>query len=319
MPATAVVFAYHDVGVRCLSVLLEHGLRVRLVFTHRDDPGENVFFQSVERLAAEEGLEVDTTDDPGEKLLRVARLSPHFIFSFYYRRLLPAALLQCARVGAYNMHGSLLPRYRGRAPVNWAVLRGERETGATLHEMVARPDAGRIVEQQAVSNGENDTAGEVFARVTDAAEVVMRRALPRLLDGTAEPREQDLSLGSYFGARRPEDGRIDWSWIARSVHDLVRAVAPPYPGAFTTWNGRSVRILRTWWGELPGELPAAPGPGAVAACAGRTFVACGDGRWLEVLAAEIEPGVTLQGPGLAERLAGAGFGEGAPRMGESAP
>jgi methionyl-tRNA formyltransferase len=314
MPATAVVFAYHDVGVRCLSVLLEHGIRVRLVFTHRDDPGENVFFQSVERLAGEQGLEVDTTDDPGEKLLRVARLSPHFLFSFYYRRMLPTTLLECARVGAYNMHGSLLPQYRGRAPVNWAVLRGERETGATLHEMVAKPDAGRIVDQQPVPIGENDTAGEVFARVTDAAEVVLRRALPRLLDGSAEPREQDLSLGSYFPARRPEDGRIDWTWTARSIHDLVRAVAPPYPGAFTAWEGRTARILRTWWGELPSALAPRAEPGAIAACEGRAFVACGDGRWLELLAAELEPGTVLEAPELAARFVG-----GARRMGQSAP
>jgi methionyl-tRNA formyltransferase len=318
MAPTAVVFAYHDVGVRCLSVLLEHGIRVRLVFTHRDDPGENVFFRSVERLAAEQGLEVDTTDDPGEKLLRVAKVAPHFIFSFYYRRMLPAALLACARVGAYNMHGSLLPKYRGRAPVNWAVLRGERETGATLHEMVEKPDAGRIVDQQAVPIGENDTAAEVFARVTDAAEVVLRRALPRLLDGTAQPREQDLSLGSYFGARRPEDGRIDWNWSAHSIHDLVRAVAPPYPGAFTTWRGGTARILRTWWGGLPAELPRAGEPGSVAACSARAFVACGDGSWLEVLSAELEPGIALQGRELAERFAeGAGFGERASSVGES--
>lgn len=320
MAASAVVFAYHDVGVRCLSVLLEHGLRVRRVFTHRDDPRENVFFGSVERLAAEEGLEVDTTDDPGEKLLQVAKIAPHFLFSFYYRKMLPAALLQCARVGAYNMHGSLLPRYRGRAPVNWAVLRGERETGATLHEMVEKPDAGRIVDQEAVPIGENDTAGEVFARVTDAAEVVLRRALPRLLDGTAEPREQDLSQGGYFGARRPEDGRIDWTWTARSVHDLVRAVAPPYPGAFTTWDGKPARILRTWWGEIPAALGPASEPGAVAAHDGRAFVACGDGRWLEVLEAELDPGQALRRPGLAARIgASPGFGGRAPRMGQSAP
>jgi methionyl-tRNA formyltransferase len=312
MAATAVVFAYHDVGVRCLSALLDHDIRVRLVLTHRDDPGETVFFGSVERLATEHGVEVTTAEDPGEQLLRVAKAAPHFIFSFYYRRMLAPALLACARVGAYNMHGSLLPRYRGRSPVNWAVLRGERETGATLHEMVDKPDAGRIVDQEAVSIGENDTAGEVMARVADAAEVVIRRALPRLLEGTAQPREQDLSLGSYFGGRRPQDGHINWHWMSRSIHDLVRAVAPPYPGAFTTWKGKPARILRTWWSELPAGLPAAEPPGAVAAHDGRAFVACGDGRWLEVLEAELAPGETFRGPGLAVR-----FARGGSRMGES--
>jgi methionyl-tRNA formyltransferase len=316
MAATAVVFAYHDVGARCLGVLLEAGVDVRLVVTHEDDPGENVFFASVAGLARARGIEVATPGDPNEPAFveRVARLAPDFLFSFYYRRMLSPALLTAARRGAYNMHGSLLPKYRGRAPVNWAVLRGERETGATLHEMVAKPDAGRIVDQDAVAIGENDLAVEVFARVTDAAERVLRRSLPALLDGSARPQAQDLASGSYFGGRRPEDGRIDWTQPARAVHDLVRAVAPPYPGAFTTWEGRPARILRTRWGELPAGLPAASSPGAVAAAAGRAFVACGDGRWLEVLSAELGPGVAQERAALAARFAG-----GASRMGESKP
>jgi methionyl-tRNA formyltransferase len=245
---------------------------------------------------------------------RLAALAPDFLFSFYYRRMLSPAVLATARRGAYNMHGSLLPRYRGRAPVNWAVLHGERETGATLHEMVARPDAGRIVDQEAVAIGENDIAVEVFTRVSAAAETVLARALPALIDGTARAREQDLARGTYFGGRRPEDGRVDWARPARAVHDLVRAVAPPYPGALTTWEGRPARILRTWWGELPGGLPAPRAAGDVAAVGDRVFVACGDGRWLEVLEAELDAGPVLRGAALAARFAGR-----ASRMGQSAP
>ena len=289
MTATAAVFAYHDVGARCLGVLLDHGVDVRLVVTHRDDPGENVFFASVALIARERGLEVETPDDPNtpEFVKRLQAIAPDFIFSFYYRRMLSAAVLGAARRGAYNMHGSLLPRYRGRAPVNWAVLRGERETGATLHEMVAKPDAGAIVGQEAVPIGDNDLAIDVFRRVTDAAETVLRRALPALLDGTARPVQQDLAMGSYFGGRRPGDGRIDWARPAREVHDLVRAVAPPYPGAFGELEGRPVRILQTWWGEVPSRLPPHASPGSAAKLDGRTFVRCGDGRWLEVLRSEI--------------------------------
>jgi methionyl-tRNA formyltransferase len=314
MAATAVVFAYHDVGARCLVALLDAGVDVRLVVTHEDDPGENVFFASVAALARARGIEVATPADPNAADFagRIARLAPDFLFSFYYRRMLSPALLAAARRGAYNMHGSLLPRYRGRAPVNWAVLRGERETGATLHEMVAKPDAGGIVDQESVAIGENDLAVEVFARVTDAAERVLRRALPALLDGSARPRAQDLASGSYFGGRRPEDGRIDWTQPARAIHDLVRAVAPPYPGAFTTWGGREVRILRTWWGELPPGLSQASLPGAVASAGGRAFVACGDRRWLEVLEAEVVPGLREERAALAARFAGCGS-----RMGQS--
>jgi len=285
--ASAVVFAYHDVGVRCLSVLLAHGVDVRLVVTHRDNPDERIWFASVERLARRQGLEVLVPEGVDEALhTRVAAIAPDFIFSFYFRSMLPMPLLALARRGAFNLHGSLLPRYRGRVPVNWAVIRGERETGATLHHMAARPDAGDIVDQMAVPILPDDTAGEVFAKVTVAAEIVLDRSLPALLAGTAARRPQDLPAGSYFGGRRPEDGRIDWSRPASEVHDLVRGVAPPYPGAFTDIGGTRVRVLRTR--RIPHEdVPSSRCP--------RLFLrddhilaACGDGRLLELIELEAD-------------------------------
>ncbi len=285
MGASAVVFAYHDVGVRCLSVLLAHGVRVPLVVTHADDPRENVWFGSVERLARETGLEVAVADDADAALAgRVRALAPDFIFSFYFRRMLPAAVLAHARRGAYNMHGSLLPRFRGRAPVNWAIVRGARETGATLHEMVAKPDAGAIVDQQAVPILPEDTALDVFRKVTVAAEIVMDRALPGIVAGTARPVAQDLSRGEYCRGRRPEDGRIDWSRPAREIHDLVRAVAPPYPGAFATLEGRALRVLRTR-SPHPG---AEPGPARLIAGSGGLAAHCADGGILPILACELD-------------------------------
>ena len=272
MPARAVVFAYHDVGVRCLSVLLAHGVDVQQVVTHRDDPRENIWFGSVERLARERGIAV-AHDEPPD-------FATDFIFSFYFRHMLPAAVLARARRGAYNMHGSLLPKYRGRVPVNWAVLHGERDTGATLHEMVAKPDAGGIVDQMAVPILPDDTAHDVFRKVTVAAEIVLDRALPAILDGSAKPRAQDLSSGSYFGGRKPEDGRIDWSRAAREIHDLVRAVAPPYPGAFADIGGRTLRVYRT---RMLGEAAAAtPGP-VVTETAEGLVARCGDGKLLRIL------------------------------------
>jgi len=156
----AVVFAYHDVGVRCLKVLLARGVRVSLVVTHEDNPNENIWFASVAETCREYGITFVTPEDPNSaKLLsQVQAAKPDFIFSFYYRHMLPVSLLNEARYGAYNMHGSLLPKYRGRVPINWAVLHGETETGATLHEMAAKPDAGAIVAQTAVPiqlNGRN--------------------------------------------------------------------------------------------------------------------------------------------------------------------
>jgi methionyl-tRNA formyltransferase len=245
MSARAVVFAYHDVGVRCLSVLLAHEVDIALVVTHRDDPRENIWFGSVEKLAREHGLPVAVPDDPAEVLLPVRAATPDFMFSFYYRHMLPPQLLSLVRRGAYNVHGSLLPKYRGRVPINWAILHGERETGATLHEMVEKPDAGGIVDQLAVPILPDDLAIDVFRKVTTAGEIILDRSLPSVLDGTAKASPQQLSRGGYFGGRKPEDGRIDWSQPARRIHDLVRAVAPPYPGAFTELSGARLRLLRT--------------------------------------------------------------------------
>jgi len=296
----AVVFAYHDVGCRCLGVLLERKIEVPLVVTHRDDPKETLWFGSVAALSRARGLEVATPDDPNdpEFVARVRGLDPDFLFSFYYRSMLGRPLLAVPRRGAYNMHGSLLPRYRGRAPVNWAVLHGETETGATLHEMVEKPDAGRIVDQEAVAILPDDLAVEVFGKVTGAAERVLARSLPGLLDGSAALRAQDLSRGSYFGGRKPEDGRIDWSRPARRIHDLVRAVAPPYPGAFTEFEGRRLRVLRTRL--LPRRDPA----GAQAflqAEGGRCLAACADGGVLELLELELD-GEPLSAQEFAHRI-----------------
>ena len=233
----AVVFAYHDVGVRCLGVLLEAGVEVSLVVTHRDDPGEQIWFASVAELAARHGIETLFPGDPNssEMLARISGLQPEFIFSFYYRRML------C------------------------------------------------IVDQQVVPSGPDDQAVEVFRRVTDAAETVLRRSLPGLIDGSAVLKPQDLAQGSYFGGRRPEDGRVDWHQSAQSVHNLVRAVAPPYPGAFCDIAGVRVRILRT---RLePVRQARAGGPGLYRED-DQWFADCGDGKVLRLLELDAE-GVAL--------------------------
>ena len=243
----AIVFAYHNVGCRCLSVLLAHGVEVALVVTHRDNPKETIWFNSVAELAALHGLTVITPDNPNtpEVVEQIRALQPDFYFSFYYREMLKRELLEIPKLGALNMHGSLLPKYRGRVPVNWAIIKGETETGSTLHYMTEKPDNGDIVAQQAVPILPNDTALEVFQKVTVAAEMALDHCLPDLLAGKAQAVKQDLSLGAYFGGRKAEDGVIDWSQDAQSIHNLVRAVAPPYPGATTQLMGKSLRILQT--------------------------------------------------------------------------
>jgi methionyl-tRNA formyltransferase len=278
----AVVFAYSEVGVRCVRELLAQGIDIRILFTHEDDAAESQWFGSVRQLAEAHGVRVEAPEDPNtvEWLAEGRRARPDFVFSFYYRHLLNAAWLAIPKRGALNMHGSLLPKYRGRAPVHWAIIHGESLTGASLHYMVEKPDAGALVDQQAVPILDNDTALEVSLKLADAAQQVLARSLPKLIAGNAAARALDLDKGSYFGRRGPEDGRIDWRQGARAVHDLVRAVAPPFPGAFTEVNGCRLAVLETRVDPEPARHRAqAP---CLYAVDGRWYADCVDGRRLEI-------------------------------------
>ena len=283
MAARAVVFGYGDIGVRCLGVLLDAGVEVPLVVTHRDDPDELRWYGSVADFCRSRQLPFLESPSNAEIEKRVAPLRPDLIFSFYYRSMLPPSVLALARLGAFNLHGSLLPKYRGRAPLNWAILHGEKETGVTLHAMVEKPDAGGIVDQQAVAIGPDETAVEVFRKMVGAAEAVLRRSLKDLMHGKARLRPNNVSQGSYFGRRTPEDGRIDWSKGAREIHDLVRAVAPPFPGAFCDFQSRRLQVSRTRI-EQDRKPPAGElGPYQEG---GQWFAACGDGKVLRLIEVE---------------------------------
>ena len=209
-------------------------------------------------------------------------LHPDYIFSFYYRNMIPAEILACAKIAALNMHGSLLPKYRGRAPVNWAILHGETKTGATLHVMEMKPDAGDIVGQAEVDIGPDETATEVFTKVSQAAVKVMNTVLPQLIQGNVPRKANPLSQGSYFGGRKPADGQIRWDQTAFEVHNLVRAVAPPYPGAFTDWQGQTMIVARS---SLTGPFPEKLDLGAcgIQVVDNRVFGICGDHTVIEIL------------------------------------
>lgn len=243
------VFAYSEVGWRCLRTLAESGADIRAVFTYEDDPGENTWFHSVKDLAVTNGLPVFTPEGVKDaKTLKLLKeLAPELVFSFYYRHILPEEVLCLPRLGAFNMHGSLLPKYRGRACVNWAIIKGESETGATLHWMTPQADEGDMVAQKRVPIGEKDTARDVMLRIAEAAEELIRENLHLLEAGKASRTPQDHDAATCFGGRRPEDGLIDWNAAAKDIANLVRAVTRPYPGAFSYLKGKKVFI----WEAVP--------------------------------------------------------------------
>ena len=279
----AVVFAYSEVGLRCVGELLSQKVEIPLLFTHADDPAENRWFGDVLSFAQAQGVRVVTPEDPNtaDWVAEGRRAAPDFVFSFYYRHLLKAAWLAVPRRGALNMHGSLLPKYRGRAPVHWAILRGETVTGASLHYMLEKPDAGALVDQESIPIRDNDNALEVSLKVAGAAQRVLHRTLPKLIAGTAAHQPLDLAAGTYFGRREPKDGRIDWRQSARTVHDLIRAVAPPFPGAFTDVNGCRLAVLETRVDDQPPRHPAAAP--CLYADDDTWFADCVDGRRLKIL------------------------------------
>ncbi len=283
-----VVCAYHNVGYRCISELLRLGAKIELIFTHEDSPTEKIWFASVRKLADQHGIPYLTGDiSLPENVELVRKIAPDFIFSFYYRNMIHPQVLDIPRLGALNLHGSCLPKYRGRVPVNWAVINGESETGATLHYMVEKPDAGDIVDQEKVLIDFSDTAHNVFGKVSEAAVTVLNRAWPLLREGVAGRIPMDLKSGNYCGGRKPADGLIDWARSALQIYNLIRGVTHPYPGAFTFLNGRKVVV----WKALPQVGQGTPGQ-----IISQTplLVGTGDGL-LELLSLQAE-GDTEQGP-----------------------
>ncbi len=240
MPRPRILFfGYSEVGYECLSLLLERGDDVVALITHEDNPHEKIWFKTPAVAAREKNIPVFTPESVNNPEWRekIAALAPELILSVYYRHMIGTKILALPRLGAWNMHGSLLPRYRGRAPINWAVLHGEPRIGMTLHRMVKSADAGAIVDQAGVDIGPRDTAEQAFRKVLPCARLVLARQIDALLAGTAREAPQDESQASYFGGRKPEDGRIDWKKSSREIFNLIRAVTDPYPGAFTDIGG----------------------------------------------------------------------------------
>jgi methionyl-tRNA formyltransferase len=241
-------FGYSEVGYECLDLLLARGDNVIALITHADDPHEKIWFKTPALAAREHGVTVRTpaSVNTPEWIEKIAGLRPDLILSVYYRNMICTPILALPRLGAFNMHGSLLPQYRGRAPINWAVLHGEPRIGMTLHRMVKKADAGAIVDQEGVAIGPRDTAVQAFRQVLPCARHILERQIDALLAGTAKETPQDESQATYFGGRKPEDGRINWQQTNRDIFNLIRAVTDPYPGAFTDIGPARLMV---WWAE----------------------------------------------------------------------
>ena len=257
-----VVFAYHNMGLAGLDALIRHGYDIATVFTHEDDPDENCWFGSVKNWAQKKNIAVYTTEEVNSPqwIAKIAAINPDIIFSFYYRKMIGREILDLPRMGAFNLHGSLLPAYRGRCPVNWVIINGEAQTGVTLHYMIDKPDAGDIVGQKAIAIELLDTAKTLYDKLCRAAKELLDELLPLIKSNQIQRRKQNLAEGSYYGGRHPEDGRINWKKSAEEIYNLIRGVTDPYPGAFAFLDNDEKIII--WWAQpvvlkeavIPGKL-----------------------------------------------------------------
>ncbi|MGH8423951.1 MAG: formyltransferase, partial [Pseudomonas fluorescens] len=299
MSVKAVVFAYHDIGCAGIETLLSSGFEIAAVFTHADDPKENAFYGSVAQLCARKGIPVHAPEDANHPLWieRISKLNPDYLFSFYYRHLLSEPLLATASKGAFNLHGSLLPRYRGRAPANWVLVNGETETGVTLHRMVKRADAGAILAQKTVAIERSDTALSLHGKLRVAATDLLRDTLPALLAGKVSETAQDESQATVFGRRTPADGKLVWQKPAEELFNLVRAVTQPYPGAFCAVGEHKLIV----WNAEVAKGNEGQAPGRVISV-NPLRIACGEDSLVITAGQRNDNGLYLSGPQLANEL-----------------
>ena len=294
----AVVFAYHDMGCQGVQALLDAGYEIAAIFTHTDNPGEKAFFGSVSRLAASAGIPVYAPDEVNHPLWieRISQLAPDVIFSFYYRHLLSEEILSLAPKGAFNLHGSLLPKYRGRAPLNWVLVNGETETGVTLHRMVKRADAGDIIAQQSVAISSDDVALTLHHKLCQAARHLLEEALPAIKTGDYAELSQQEAEATCFGRRTPEDSFLDWNKPTAELHNQVRAVSDPWPGAFSYVGTQKFTV----WSSRVCTNDIAAQPGTVISVS-PLLIACVDGA-LEIITGQAGDGIAMQGSQLAQVL-----------------
>lgn len=295
----AVVLAYHDIGCVGIEALLRHGIEIAAVFTHVDDPQEILWFRSVAELAAGHNIPVFAPEDINHPLWvrRITDMAPDILFSFYYRHMVKPAILDIPPAGCLNLHGSLLPKYRGRCPVNWVLVNGETETGVTLHFMTPRPDAGDIVAQKKVAIGDDDTARSLHAKLAAASGELLDETLPQITNGTAPRTPQDAGQATYYGGRRPADGEINWTRTPDQIRNLVRAVTRPYPGAFSYLGDRKCFF---WAVSVVPAGADRPLPGTIIS-ADPLVVACRGGD-IRIDSGQSSDGVFVTGVQLARQL-----------------
>lgn len=297
-----VVFLEGDLGCEGLLALLRNGFSVQAAFTVRPASASRGAGPSVEEVAAEHDVPLFAPDDINHPLWvkKVQAMAPELLFAFGFPGRIEEGLLSAARHGGFSLHASLLPRYRGLTPVNWALRQGEAEVGATLHRMEAQPFRGDVAARCAVEVEDDDTAASVCGKLSRAAGQMLDAVLPAIAAGRCELTPQAEAGGEQpvFGDISASDATIDWQKPAREVGNLIRALGPPLGGSATYFRQSKLTI----WKARPSTAARPYGlqPGAVVSTT-PLVVACGEGA-LEIQLAQENSRISLAGRQLAQEL-----------------
>lgn len=278
-----VFFGTPEFAVPSLEALVAHGHQIAAVVTQPDRPagrGRQNTPPPVKVAAQRLGLPVRQPESirTPELLAWLRSLQPEAMVVVGYGKLIPQSIIDVPPLGIVNVHASLLPKYRGAAPIEWAIARGETRTGVTTMRIDAGLDTGDILLQRETEIGPEETAEELRPRLAALGAELLIETLRGLESGTVTPRPQDSTLATYAPMLRKEDGRIQWKWTAREIANRVRAFIP-WPGAYSWLRGKLIHI----WRARPAELPAPGAPGMLKSSGGRLWVACGEATTLEIL------------------------------------
>lgn len=249
-----------EFAVPSLKALAAAGHKIQAVFTQPDRPkgrGNQLAASPVKEAAIEIGLRVlqpERIRHP-EQVAAIAELKPELMVVVGYGQIIPQAIIDIPAHGILNVHASLLPKYRGAAPIQWAIANGEMETGVTIMRIDAGLDTGDMLIQNSLTIGPEETAPELSKRLAEAGAQLLLESIKRIENGTAVYTPQDNNIATYAAVLKKEDGRIDWSLPASVIHNRMRGFTP-WPGAYTTFRGQTLRIYDAYpLIQQPGDDP----------------------------------------------------------------
>lgn len=276
-----------EFAVPCLQKLIDDGHNVKGVFTQPDKPkgrGHKMQFPPVKECAVNAGIPVfqPLKMRDGEALSILESLNPELIIVVAYGKILPKEILEFPKFGCINMHASILPRYRGAAPIQWSVLNGETLSGVTAMQMDVGLDTGDMLLAKTVEIGENETAGELHDKLSLLGAQVMAETIDLLLNGELKPEKQDDSESNYAPMLSKDLCPIDWNETAQKVHNKVRGLSP-WPVATAKLGEKTVKIHKTIVSE-----PSNGKPGEVIVSDKKLIVACGGSTSVEIVVLQTE-------------------------------